>query len=407
MCFLVSYVKLFYKYVRKIIYITIKEISKIMKEYFTEYPCFKGEKDYVSKFSAYIIFFYMFVNMYRNLIWRLLKRGYFMYNKILNLLYCKWKIFNCILKIFNLLIIFEGVQLLLILIKEGCNITGFSLWNHIIFGGAPLFVAGEMICVHRMKNIEKNYEKYVKEGQGIEIKKIKKAENKEKFYFGVNIILGIEILVTVICIQNYRELLIVTIQYQVAGIFLIYFGGEIIYKWRNCYALNKIKKKDYNKIMSNMNDDFVYISSLLERMDNENIKKYVAHQLYTYAEKARFNKRCYYIFSMISLSAPAVALVFNNLSEETNSTKWFVSVLSAVATTATGINGLVKFKETWIRYRSYCEILKREVTEYITGVGDYKAMKNDQEGKQEIFYQKLSKRIIEEENEWKSAKSDK
>lgn len=324
-----------------------------------------------------------------------------MYNKISNLSCCKWKIFNCILKLLNLLILFEGVQLLIILIKAGCNITEFGLWNQIIWGAAPLFIAGKIICTHKIENIEQNYEEYVKKGQDIETK------YKKKFYFLVSIILGIEILVTVIYIQDYRELLIIISQYQVAGIFLVYFLGEIIYKWGNCYGLNKVEKNDHNKIMTNMNDDFVYISSLLERMDNENIKKYVAHQLYTYAEKARYNKRCYYIFSIISLSAPAIALVFNNLSEATNSTKLLVSILSAVATIATGINSLVKFKETWIRYRSYCEILKREVTEYITGVGDYKAMRDDKEGKQEIFYQKLSERIIEEENEWKNAKSEK
>lgn len=330
-----------------------------------------------------------------------------MYNKILNLLYCRWKIFNCTLKILNLLIVFMGVQLLLIIIKAWGNIAEFNLWNQIIWGTTPLFIVGKMICVPRIKNIEQDYEWYLKDVQGINIEKRENTENEKSFHFWINIILSIEVVVVGICIQDYRELWLAIIQYQIAGIFLVYFLGEIIYKWGNCYGSNKVKKKDYNKIMTNMNDDFVYISSLLERMDNENIKKYVAHQLYTYAEKARYNKRCYYIFSIISLSAPAVALVFNNLSEATNSTKLLVSILSAVATIATGINSLVKFKETWIRYRSYCEILKREVTEYITGVGDYKAMKNDKEGKQEIFYQKLSKRIIEEENEWKNAKSKK
>lgn len=330
-----------------------------------------------------------------------------MENKNLNTPYCKWKTFNCILKFLNLSILFEEVELLIIIIKAACNITEFVLWNQIIWGAAPLFIMGKIICAQKIKNIEQDYEEYVKKGQRAEPKNIENSKTQKKFYMWMSIILGVEILITVIYIHDYRELMIAIIQYQTAGIFLVYFLGEIIYKWGNCYGSNKVKKKDYNKIMSNMNDDFVYISSLLERMDNENIKKYVAHQLYTYAEKAKFNKRCYYIFSIISLSAPAVAIVFNNLSEATDSTKLLVSILSAVATIATGINSLVKFKETWIRYRSYCEILKREVTEYITGVGDYKAKKYDKEGKQEIFYQKLSKRIIEEENEWKSATSEK
>lgn len=338
-----------------------------------------------------------------------------MYNKILNLLYCKWKIFICILKILDLLILFEVVQILAIIIKSGCDISEFTLWNQIIFGAAPLFITGKVICAQKIKKIEQNYKWYLKDVHGINIEKKEKHENEERenaknekrCYFGISTILGIEIIAVATYIQYYRELWLAIIQYQILGIFLVYTFLEIIYKWKNCHGLNKIKKKEYNKIMSNMNDDFVYISNLLEKMDNENIKKYVAHQLYTYAEKARYNKRCYYIFSIISLSAPAIALVFNNLSEATDSTKLLVSILSAVATIATGINSLVKFKETWIRYRSYCEILKREVTEYITGVGDYKAKKDDKEAKQEIFYQKLSKRIIEEENEWKNAKSGK
>ena len=330
-----------------------------------------------------------------------------MYNKIINLLYYKWKIFNCILKFLNLSILFETIELLIIIIKVGCNITEFSLWNQIIWGTAPLFIAGKIICIHKIKNIDQDYKWYVREGQGIETKNTENPKNENKFNLGISIILGIEILFTVIYIQDYRELMIVIIQYQAAGIFLFYILGEIIYKWGNYYGLNKRENNDYNRIMHNINDDFVYISSLLEKMDNEDIKKYVAHQLYTYAEKARYNKRCYYVFSIISLSAPAVALIFNNLSETTNFTKLIVSILSAVATIATGINSLVKFKETWIRYRSYCEILKREVTEYITVVGDYRAMKNDEEGRQELFFQKLSKKIRAEENEWKNGKSEK
>lgn len=146
--------------------------------------------------------------------------------------------------------------------------------------------------------------------------------------------------------------------------------------------------------------DPVYISELLEKIEDEMLRKYVAHELYTYAGRARFYKRCYYIFSILALCAPAIAAVVNSTFNENSENKLLISVLSTVATIATGIAGIVKFRESWVRYRSNCEIMKRETTEYVMRTGDYKDKTNTEEEAKVLFCSNLREQIEREEKDW-------
>lgn len=138
---------------------------------------------------------------------------------------------------------------------------------------------------------------------------------------------------------------------------------------------------------------------------DEGMKHYLTHELYTYAGRARFYKYCHYVFSIISLSVPALAIVVNNWGNGIPKGERMVSVLAAVATIATGITGIVKFKESWIRYRSYCEILKREVMEYVNNLSDYADDSLGEKEKLDAFYGKIKKRIEKEEQEWKDLRN--
>ena len=159
------------------------------------------------------------------------------------------------------------------------------------------------------------------------------------------------------------------------------------------------------KTVTQMKDDYKYISDLLDKISDEGIKNYLAHELYTYAERTRFYKYCHYIFSIISLSAPALAIVVNNLGSGTTLGETLVSVFAAVATIATGTAGIFKFKETWIRYRSYCEMLKRDVTEYVNNLSEYADASMTEKDKMDKFYDNIRKRIEKEEQEWRDLRN--
>lgn len=145
--------------------------------------------------------------------------------------------------------------------------------------------------------------------------------------------------------------------------------------------------------------DKAYIPSLLEGIYNQNLKNYIAHQLYTYAIRARFYKIGYYFCSIISLAAPSIVVVINSLGIEEGIQRIGVAVFSAMASIASGLLGIVKFKESWIRYRYNCERLKLEIVEYVNGVEDYTGKAEAE--KIDILSAAVDKIVSEETNDWR------
>jgi len=143
--------------------------------------------------------------------------------------------------------------------------------------------------------------------------------------------------------------------------------------------------------------DTSYIPKLLERLEDSQLKQYIAHELYTYAARARFYKIGYYICSIVALTAPAIAMMLNSAFEETVIGKCGISVFSGMATIASGLLGIVKFKESWIRYRYNCEILKREIVSYVNDADEYK----DSDNKKQVFYKRIDQIIYMEIGDWK------
>lgn len=319
----------------------------------------------------------------------------------INGLYSKWGLLHDVSKVLNFILVFLAVQLFIIIWRAPWDVKEIDLWSISIFLGAPLFIMGKSWVWIKTNRIRREYMKYItKAGKGIEY-------YKDFFINGLLIgSVGKEFIIIINSSEIYRNYFIDYGQYEIAGGFVLYAILELI----SNIETDRLRLKGYrrnciNKSIFDMNNDFVYISHLLEEISSESLRRYVAHELYTYAARARFNKRCHYIFSFISLSAPAVAVIFNNLSDLTIYSKMLVSILSAIATIATGIASIVKFRETWIRYRSCCEILKREVTEYISNVGEYGKQGLSEWEKQEIFYKKLKEGIVREECEWKNLRN--
>ncbi len=112
-------------------------------------------------------------------------------------------------------------------------------------------------------------------------------------------------------------------------------------------------------------DDSVYVPALLKDIEDNMLKKRTAHMLYTYVYGAQKYKRRYYLFTWLTVALPALVVFLNSFGSSQNMTvRAAVSLCSLAAAVVSGIAGSVKAKESWVRYRKYCERVKRELFLY-------------------------------------------
>ena len=88
--------------------------------------------------------------------------------------------------------------------------------------------------------------------------------------------------------------------------------------------------------------------------------------------KARWNKKRFYIFEVISLLAGASIPIVNAVTIIPAGWQRFLSALLATIVVASvGVAKLYKFQENWLNYRALTESLRREEELYLNRVGAY------------------------------------
>lgn len=322
-----------------------------------------------------------------------------MNNRKINNIYCKEKIMFSLFSGLKYLNIFFIIQLILIIYKYYNVESAFSDmagFDKLVIWLVPFSISGTVIFWLEGKKKCDQYRELLKRFS------IGFKEPRRKYVWwnmasaGV---LTIGWLILAICCGKKENLSAEYIQYAFGVIVIAGVLFEMVVWLIDQYETGLNWKK---KISSGreLRKDMVYISGLLEQIEDKTLRSYVAHELYTYASRARFYKYCYYAFSIIALCAPAAATVVNSALGDTNKNKVLASLLSTIATIATGIVGIVKFRESWIRYRSYCEILKREVTEFVMRAGGYAQEDTDDDKIKKLFFNNLKKQIQQEEKDW-------
>ena len=89
-------------------------------------------------------------------------------------------------------------------------------------------------------------------------------------------------------------------------------------------------------------------------------------------DKARWNKRQFYVFEVITLLAGAAIPVVNAVNGIDPSWQRILSALLAtIIVISVGVAKLYKFQENWLNYRALSESLKREEELYLNRVGPY------------------------------------
>ena len=142
--------------------------------------------------------------------------------------------------------------------------------------------------------------------------------------------------------------------------------------------------------------DAAYIPKLLEEIECRELRERTCHMLYTFMVGAKKYKRRYHILTTLSVFFPAAITVFTNLKLGNNIyIQVLVSLCSMAMAVLTGISGSVKAKESWIRYRMYCERVKKELVCYQLKIQPYTSTSSE-----EGLAQELEKIYEDERQEW-------
>lgn len=132
-----------------------------------------------------------------------------------------------------------------------------------------------------------------------------------------------------------------------------------------CVHKNSAPSQDSREGELRWKDDSVYVPALLAAIENDFLKKRSAHMLYTYVYGAQKYKRRYYLFTWLTVVLPALVVFLNSFeSSGSMAVRAAVSLCSLAVAVVSGIAGSVKARESWVRYRKYCEWVKRELFLY-------------------------------------------
>ena len=107
-------------------------------------------------------------------------------------------------------------------------------------------------------------------------------------------------------------------------------------------------------------------------METNYIENRLKGQMEYYSKKSAKCKQEYYQMSIISIVINAIIPVLSIGLDSTGVLKYIIAALSACTTIISSILLLKKPKDTWIKYRSTYEKLKKEKILFETSSGEYK-----------------------------------
>lgn len=121
--------------------------------------------------------------------------------------------------------------------------------------------------------------------------------------------------------------------------------------------------------LKDLRKDDTYIAEILKRIESETLRARVAHELYTYAGRAKFYKRLYWSCFCVGLFMPllASALQFG----EGVGARLVAVVLMGSVSVSTGFLSGMKIHEKWEHNRKYCERMKYEISCCQNGIEKY------------------------------------
>lgn len=158
-----------------------------------------------------------------------------------------------------------------------------------------------------------------------------------------------------------------------------------------------MEEKQINQFKKLKNDE-EYIFELISEVQNEKLKKRIAHELYTYATRAKKYKGLFKVCVIVGLFFPVITSGFQMCYSKISGI--VTVVLMGCVTAATGLTNGLKYREKWEHYRKYCEEMKREIVCCQNEIGKYENVNNPEK----LLAEELEKMIKQETGEWEEIK---
>ena len=140
-------------------------------------------------------------------------------------------------------------------------------------------------------------------------------------------------------------------------------------------------------------------------MDAQDFEGYLQdryeYQINCYDKKAVWNQKKYLLFQWPVIVLSTITPVLVAVAPE--ATRWPAVVIAALVAIGTTALKTFKYQENWINYRTTCETLKKEISFYKVGLGDYR----DAENLEALFVERVESLISRENTMWLSAQRPK
>ena len=94
-------------------------------------------------------------------------------------------------------------------------------------------------------------------------------------------------------------------------------------------------------------------------------------QITWYDRKSIVNQMFYKRIQLIQIVFSSFIVLLAGLQSDAVWVGWLIAAMSMVVAISTGLNGLYKFQENWINYRTIAETLKHEKFIYLTKTTPY------------------------------------
>ena len=144
--------------------------------------------------------------------------------------------------------------------------------------------------------------------------------------------------------------------------------------------------------------DKKYVEFQVSQIENEALRMRIIHELGTYMQGAHLYKWLFILSQVFISGLPVVIIYLQQVCGEIGWSSVLASAISAVST----ITNVLSFQTRWKHYRSYCEILKQEISYYLLHTGKYKG--KSKEERDDLLSEEIERYVEEEGEKWKHIK---
>ena len=144
--------------------------------------------------------------------------------------------------------------------------------------------------------------------------------------------------------------------------------------------------------------DKKYIEFQVSQIENKALQLRIIHELGTYMHGAHLYKWLFILSQLLIAGLPVVIIYLQQVCGDVG----WSSVLAAAISGISTITNILSFQTKWKHYRSYCEILKQEMSYYLLHIREYEGKsKEERDG---LLSKRIEKYVEEEGEKWKHIK---